>query len=665
LNNIISSIRIEKLSSPPPTPNDGVALCDGTGFGQPCQPFTYTSNDTCINLANYGWDNRADSMRFQGSYVTGFEVIMYDDNNCSVYNARYGQDTADLGAFKNSISSIRIEQYGAPAGPNDGVELCDGTQYGQPCQPFYHQGNDTCLNLSTWGWDNRADSVRFRSGYAGGYDVIVYHDNGCNVYNARYGQDTPDMGAFKNAIASIRIEKHGPPPPDLSPHARDGRPDPVIISSVPGTNSNGALYVGAPIYIDWGYQNTGQTNVGFHYVELYIDDQRFVRYPFSGLGAGYVGGFDDWQETWMTPGWHTVKMVVDSDNNVGETDENNNVWQKQFYWQSVNGWKGEYFNNPDLSNYPALVRDDAAVDFDWGLGSPDSVISPDNFSVRWTRVVYFSAGTYRLNLRHDDGARIYIDDILRSDTWGTCCVVDAVDVVLSGGYHAVRVEMRDTGGAAHANLWWETIAVGGSNRVYLPLVQRNNHPTITLTTFGQNSDGEVVNFYCNQWNTCRTSAYGTTAWSNLLNGTIGATNDTIFYYYVQRVFLFFDTSAIPPNAQLANVNLFVYAEQWQNGNKTFHVVPSTADVPLDTADFGRIQFTSGGSTAPVSPNTWMSISLNSAAFSWITKGGTTRLALIHGNDMNDLLPSATNDLLVALSENASHRPYLVISYSLP
>ncbi len=37
---------------------------------------------------------------------------------------------------------------------------------------------------------------------------------------------------------------------------------------------------------------------------------------------------------------------------------------------AVGAWLGEYYANPFLAGAPVLVREDPAVDFDWGLGSP-------------------------------------------------------------------------------------------------------------------------------------------------------------------------------------------------------------------------------------------------------------------------------------------------------
>ncbi|MCW0220506.1 MAG: putative Ig domain-containing protein, partial [Prosthecobacter sp.] len=47
------------------------------------------------------------------------------------------------------------------------------------------------------------------------------------------------------------------------------------------------------------------------------------------------------------------------------------------------GLKGEYYLGKNFENL-VLTRQDVSVDFNWGGGSPDSSITADNFSVRWT-----------------------------------------------------------------------------------------------------------------------------------------------------------------------------------------------------------------------------------------------------------------------------------------
>ncbi|MCB0214974.1 MAG: SH3 domain-containing protein, partial [Anaerolineae bacterium] len=60
----------------------------------------------------------------------------------------------------------------------------------------------------------------------------------------------------------------------------------------------------------------------------------------------------------------------------------------------ITDWRGEYYNNPNLSDSPTLVRNDGSVNFNWGTSSPDPAIPADNFSARWTRNLHFDEGTY-------------------------------------------------------------------------------------------------------------------------------------------------------------------------------------------------------------------------------------------------------------------------------
>src|SRR6185503_1323662 len=153
------------------------------------------------------------------------------------------------------------------------------------------------------------------------------------------------------------------------------------------TQSTNTLYTDSRTFFDWQFNNAsggGPVSTPF-VIELWVDNERLVRYPYSSFGNGQTGGFYDWSETVIEPGWHTVKLIADPDNVVSETNENNNTWQSQFYWQPISGWTGEYFNNIDLSGNPWLTRDEATIDFDWLSEPPDPSLPSDGFSARWTR----------------------------------------------------------------------------------------------------------------------------------------------------------------------------------------------------------------------------------------------------------------------------------------
>ena len=130
-------------------------------------------------------------------------------------------------------------------------------------------------------------------------------------------------------------------------------------------------------------------------------------------------------------------------------------------------WKGEYFNNPNLSGDPVFLRNDQSIQFDWGSGPPDARLPANNFSVRWSRKQGFSGGVYRIDIVVDDGMRVYIDGRVVFDEW-----IDqgsrnrTVEVTLSPGDHDLRVDYYQRGGGAVARF--------SINKI-------NNLPTPTLT----------------------------------------------------------------------------------------------------------------------------------------------------------------------------------------
>jgi len=123
-------------------------------------------------------------------------------------------------------------------------------------------------------------------------------------------------------------------------------------------------------------------------------------------------------------------------------------------------WRGEYYDNPDLRGQPALVRDDADVNFAWGWDAPAAGLPADNFSMRWTCTAEFDGTTYRFHAWADDGIRLWVDDRLILDAWWDGGLRErTMDYVPSRGAHALRVEFYDRTGDARVHVWWEKVAV--------------------------------------------------------------------------------------------------------------------------------------------------------------------------------------------------------------
>lgn len=131
----------------------------------------------------------------------------------------------------------------------------------------------------------------------------------------------------------------------------------------------------------------------------------------------------------------------------------------QVSWAAINAypdWQGEYFSNPNLSGNPVLVRNDSSVNFNWGSGAPAAGLPADNFSVRWSREVYFTAGAYRLSLTADDGVRLWIDGRLVIDQWREGgAVTHVVDVNVPEGNHAIRLDYFERYGGARVEVSWK------------------------------------------------------------------------------------------------------------------------------------------------------------------------------------------------------------------
>lgn len=134
---------------------------------------------------------------------------------------------------------------------------------------------------------------------------------------------------------------------------------------------------------------------------------------------------------------------------------------------SITQWRAEYFNNMSLAGAPAVVRNDANIDFNWGYGSPDPRISADHFSVRWTRTLDLQPGTYRFTARTDDGVRLFVNGRIVIDAWFDRAVQTSTgDVTVPGGPTQVRMEYYENTLLAEARLGWSRVDGGGTGGPY-------------------------------------------------------------------------------------------------------------------------------------------------------------------------------------------------------
>jgi beta-glucosidase len=121
------------------------------------------------------------------------------------------------------------------------------------------------------------------------------------------------------------------------------------------------------------------------------------------------------------------------------------------------GLRGEYFANKTLEGPPALVRVDAAIDFDWDVGSPGEGLPVDHFSARWTgKLVAPQTRIYEISATTEDGVRLWIDGKLLIDAWtNRSRTTDRASVRLEAGPHELRMGYYQNRGTASATLGWD------------------------------------------------------------------------------------------------------------------------------------------------------------------------------------------------------------------
>ena len=126
--------------------------------------------------------------------------------------------------------------------------------------------------------------------------------------------------------------------PNLTPGWRLDWDAPISISHQQGTFLDGPLNVSGTPYIDVAVHNhsTIEATAPFT-VDLYFDGELVNTIGFDGsMTPNRLLGAEDWaglaNRVTITEGPHTLRMVIDPENAVRESNENDNVFEKTFVW---------------------------------------------------------------------------------------------------------------------------------------------------------------------------------------------------------------------------------------------------------------------------------------------------------------------------------------------
>lgn len=149
------------------------------------------------------------------------------------------------------------------------------------------------------------------------------------------------------------------------------------------------------------------------------------------------------------------------------------------YDSGMSGLQAAYYPNKTLAGKPTLFSlgilgaTGGAVDRNWGNASPGGTLPVDGWSLRLTGLITFpQAGTYTLQTNSDDGARVWLNDVLNTDRWLSQAATDSTGqpfTVTAGETRRIRVEYFDDSSVASLQLRWKT--PGASSFVTVPGAQ--------------------------------------------------------------------------------------------------------------------------------------------------------------------------------------------------
>jgi len=125
------------------------------------------------------------------------------------------------------------------------------------------------------------------------------------------------------------------------------------------------------------------------------------------------------------------------------------------------GLLGRYFRGTDaiFKSTPALSRIDATVDFDWAVGSPDTELAPDFFSIQWLgEVIPLETGIHTFYAVSDDGVRLFVNQEQLINQWIPQAATETNGTIFleAGKRYPIRMEYFEEGGNATARLFWST-----------------------------------------------------------------------------------------------------------------------------------------------------------------------------------------------------------------
>ncbi|RAV98137.1 RICIN domain-containing protein [Pseudochryseolinea flava] len=420
----------------------------------------------------------------------GYAVTVYENDNFTGAFKTFTANSGWLADWNDRITSIKVAEVGGP------VSVYQDINYGGYAAGL-DVGTYTLAQLQAKGiLNNDVTSLKI----AQGFKVTAYDSDNLTGTSAVYTTDTGWLADWNDRIGSIRVSANGDPSLSGIYEIQNRNSNLYVdVSGGPGSTADGI------IIHQWSLtQNTNQQFILEHvgdgaYRITPVNSGKALDVNSSGKENGInvqqwsYFGFNNQQFVAVSTGDGFYKLIAKhsgkvlevagfSTANGGVVQQWDNLNQTSAMWRLVrptaingtgNGLTANYFNGRNFETL-RLTRTDANVNFDWGTGSPNTLVNVDQFSTRWSGQIqprYF--GNYTFYLTADDGCRLWINNQLVVDKWRDDGGTEVSGVIaLNGGQrYNLRLEFYENGGGAKTKLEWSS-----------PLQTREVVPTSQLYT---------------------------------------------------------------------------------------------------------------------------------------------------------------------------------------
>ena len=121
------------------------------------------------------------------------------------------------------------------------------------------------------------------------------------------------------------------------------------------------------------------------------------------------------------------------------------------------GLTGQYFENVWFFYTPVKTTVNPTINLDWGVG-PVTDAGMDYVSIRWQgKVKPMFAETHTFFLSSDDGAKLWVDNVVMIDRWDSMCNETSATIALKPHvFYDIKLEYKEVTGTAFVRMSWAT-----------------------------------------------------------------------------------------------------------------------------------------------------------------------------------------------------------------